>query len=637
MADKVKSKAGYTAENIEVLSGLEPVQRRPGMYTDTNNQNHLAHEVIDNSVDEALEGHARRIDVILHKDHSLEVIDDGRGMPIDIHPEEKVSGVELIMCRLHSGAKFSNKQYRFSGGLHGVGISVVNALSKKLEVTIKRNGNIYHIAFADGEKTSNLKTIGKTDKGVTGTSVRFWPNEKYFDSAKFIVTKLKHTLRAKAVLCPGLHITYTDATSGHTDEWYYENGLSNYLDETIGKAERIPDEPFTGSFTSEHEAIDWAAYWLTDGDTVVAESYVNLVPTPLGGTHVAGFRHGLSEALREFCEFRNLLPRGIKLTPDDIWEQCAHIISVKIQNPQFAGQTKERLSSRECSAFVSGVVRDAFSLWLNQHVAQGELLANLAISNAQKRLKASQTVARKKVTAGPALPGKLIDCTAQDLKRTELFLVEGDSAGGSAKQARNREFQAVMPLRGKILNTWEVESTSILSSQEIHDISVAIGVDPATEKFDGLRYGKICILADADSDGNHIATLLCALFVKHFRPLVEAGHIYIAMPPLFRLDYGKETYYALDEDEKQGILDRIQSENKNKTTKINVIRFKGLGEMNPMQLRETTMDPDTRRLMQLTLKDKDHADEMLDMLLAKKRAHDRKAWLETKGNLADIV
>jgi topoisomerase-4 subunit B len=607
------------------------------MYTDTTSPNHLAHEVIDNSVDEALEGHARRIDVILHKDMSLEVVDDGRGMPVDIHPEEKVSGVELILCRLHSGAKFSNKQYRFSGGLHGVGISVVNALSKKLQVTIKRGGSIYAISFAGGDKTTPLKTIGKADKGQSGTSVHFWPDEKYFDTAKFDVKKLKHTLRAKAVLCPGLHITYTDEATGHVEEWLYENGLSNYLDEAIGKAERIPDEPFIGAFSSTHEAIDWAAYWLPDGGTVVSESYVNLVPTPSGGTHVTGFRHGLSEALREFCEFRNLLPRGIKLTADDIWEQCAHIISVKMQNPQFAGQTKERLSSRECSTFVSGVVKDAFSLWLNQHVVQGELLANLAIANAQKRLKASQTVARKKVTAGPALPGKLIDCTQQDVTRSELFLVEGDSAGGSAKQARNREFQAVMPLRGKILNTWEVDSSSILGSQEIHDISVAIGVDPATATFDGLRYGKICILADADSDGNHIATLLCALFVKHFRPLVEAGHIYIAMPPLFRVDYGKEIYYALDEDEKQGILDRISAEHKDKKTKVNVIRFKGLGEMNPMQLRETTMDPETRRLMQLTLKDKDHADEMLDMLLAKKRAGDRKAWLESKGNLAEII
>lgn len=640
MANKIETKtksSGYTSETIEVLSGLEPVRRRPGMYTDTTSPNHLAHEVIDNSVDEALEGHARRIDVILHKDMSLEVVDDGRGMPVDIHPEEKVSGVELILTRLHSGAKFSNKQYRFSGGLHGVGISVVNALSKKLQVTIKRGGSVYAMSFAGGDKTTPLKTIGKSEKGQSGTSVHFWPDEKYFDTAKFEVKKLKHTLRAKAVLCPGLHITYTDEATGHTEEWLYENGLSNYLDEAIGKAERIPDEPFVGAFSSTHEAIDWAAYWLPDGGNVVSESYVNLVPTTSGGTHVTGFRHGLSEALREFCEFRNLLPRGIKLTADDIWEQCAHIISVKMQNPQFAGQTKERLSSRECSTFVSGVVKDAFSLWLNQHVAQGEILANLAITNAQKRLKAAQTVARKKVTAGPALPGKLIDCTQQDVTRSELFLVEGDSAGGSAKQARNREFQAVMPLRGKILNTWEVDSSNILSSQEIHDISVAIGVDPAAATFDGLRYGKICILADADSDGNHIATLLCALFVKHFRPLVEAGHIYIAMPPLFRVDHGKEIYYALDEDEKQGILDRISAENKDKKTKVNVIRFKGLGEMNPMQLRETTMDPETRRLMQLTLKDKDHADEMLDMLLAKKRAGDRKAWLESKGNLAALI
>lgn len=640
MADEIKSKsprskAAYNAEAIEVLSGLEPVRRRPGMYTDTTNPNHLAHEVIDNSVDEALEHHADRIDVILHKDGSLEVQDNGRGMPVDIHPEEKVSGVELIFTKLHSGAKFSNKQYRFSGGLHGVGISVVNALSKKLDVTIKRDGNVYNMKFADGNKVTKLQTTGKADKGVSGTCVRFWPDEKYFDSARFATNKLRHTLRAKAVLCPGLHVTYTDAISNTTDEWYYENGLSHYLQEALGKAERIPDEPFLGSFSSEREAVDWAATWLPDGGEVVSESYVNLIPTQLGGTHVSGFRLGLSEALREFCEFRNLLPRGIKLAPDDIWDQCAHIISVKLHEPQFSGQTKERLSSRECAAFVSGVVKDAFSLWLNQHVALGETLANLAIANAQKRMKAASTVARKKVTAGPALPGKLIDCSSQDLKRSELFLVEGDSAGGSAKQARNREFQAVMPLRGKILNTWEVDSSEVLSSQEIHDISVAIGVDPGSDKLDDLRYGKICILADADSDGNHIATLLCALFVKHYRPLVEAGHIYIAMPPLFRIDHGKEVYYALDEAEKQGILDRISAEFKEKKPKINVLRFKGLGEMNPLQLRETTMDPDTRRLMQLTIKTKDKADEMLDMLLAKKRASDRKAWLEEKGNIAE--
>lgn len=650
MANKIKSsskprgksksaksiKTGYTAEAIEVLSGLEPVRRRPGMYTDTTNPNHLAHEAVDNSVDEALEGYATRIDVILYKDGSLEVIDNGRGMPVDIHPEEKVSGVELILTRLHSGAKFSNKQYRFSGGLHGVGVSVVNALSKKLAVMIKRDGNQYAMQFAHGEKTSKLAVTGKVNKGETGTSVRFWPDEKYFDNVKFAVNKLKYTLRAKAVLSPGLRVTFTDEHTQTTDEWYYENGLSNYLQEAVGATEHIPEEPFIGSFASDNEAVDWAAIWLPEDGTLVTESYVNLVPTAQGGTHVSGFRLGLSEALREFCEFRNLLPRGIKLTPDDVWQQCAHIISVKLRDPQFSGQTKERLSSRESAAFVSGVVKDAFSLWLNQHIVAGEALAKLALTNAQTRLKAAQIVARKKVTSGPALPGKLIDCSLQDLQRSELFLVEGDSAGGSAKQARNREFQAVMPLRGKILNTWEVSSEEILSSQEIHHIAIAVGVDPGSKDLSGLRYGKICILADADSDGNHIATLLCALFVKHFRPLVAAGHIYIAMPPLFRIDHGKEVFYALDEAEKQGFIDKLQAEYKDSKLKLNVIRFKGLGEMNPLQLRETTMDPDTRRLMQLTIKEKDHTDEMLDMLLAKKRASDRKTWLEQKGNLAEI-
>ncbi|OGT47634.1 MAG: DNA topoisomerase IV subunit B [Gammaproteobacteria bacterium RIFCSPHIGHO2_12_FULL_41_20] len=630
-------KPSYTAEAIEVLSGLEPVRRRPGMYTDTTNPNHLAHEAIDNSVDEALEGHASRIHVTAYKDGSLEVTDNGRGMPVDIHPEEKMSGVELILTRLHSGAKFSQKQYRFSGGLHGVGISVVNALSKKLDVTVKRDGNIYHIQFADGERVTKLTVVGKTNKNETGTSIRFWPDAKYFDSARFAITKLCFALRAKAVLCPGLHVSFLDEHTGEKEEWYYEAGLENYLLEAIANVEHIPEDPFTGSFSSEKETVDWAATWLPEGGEIPSESYVNLVPTPLGGTHVSGFRHGISEALREFCEFRNLLPRGIKLTPDDSWDCCAHIISVKLQEPQFSGQTKERLSSRECASFVSGIVKDAFSLWLNQHVTQGELLASLAISHAQKRLKASQAVVRKKITGGPALPGKLVDCTQQDNQRSELFLVEGDSAGGSAKQARNREFQAIMPLRGKILNTWEIDSSEILSSQEIHDIAVAIGVDPNSKDLSGLRYGKICILADADHDGNHIATLLCALFVKHFYTLAEAGHIYIAMPPLYRLDYGKEVYYALDEAEKQGVLDHIIAEHKKeKAPKVNVVRFKGLGEMNPMQLRETTMDPDTRRLIQLTIKPNDNTSEILDMLLAKKRVPDRKAWLEKKGNLAEI-
>lgn len=624
----------YTSESIEVLSGLEPVKRRPGMYTDTTNPNHLAREAIDNSVDEAMEGHADNLAVTLYKDGSLEVTDNGRGMPVDLHPEEGLTGVELILTKLHSGAKFSNKQYRFSGGLHGVGISVVNALSKQLIVTIKRDEKIYQMSFEHGERKNKLKVIGSASKRETGTSIRFYPDAKYFDSGKFAVGKLKQTLRAKAVLCPGLHVSFHDEHTGETEEWFYEAGLSHYLLESIGKAEHIPEEPFVGSFAGSTEAVDWAALWLPDDGEVLSESYVNLIPTPQGGTHVNGFRLGLLEALREFCEFRNLLPRGVKLAPEDVWERCAHIISVKLQDPQFAGQTKERLSSRECASFVSGVVKDAFSLWLNQHVSLGEALANLAIANAQKRLKAAQIVVRKKVTAGPALPGKLVDCTQQDVKRTELFLVEGDSAGGSAKQARDREFQAIMPLRGKILNTWEVDSTQVLASQEVHDISVAIGIEPGKNDLTNLRYGKVCILADADSDGSHIATLLCALFVKHFRPLVEAGHVYVAMPPLYRIDHGKEVYYALDDDEKKGVLDRIEAEKKK--GKVNVLRFKGLGEMNPMQLRETTMAPETRRLVQLTIAHKDTTDSILDMMLAKKRAQDRKVWLERKGNLAEV-
>lgn len=642
MAKKVKSKPikknkDYSADAIEVLSGLEPVKRRPGMYTDTTNPNHLAHEVVDNSVDEALAGFAKTIEVILYRDHSLKVIDDGRGMPVDIHSEERIPGVELIMTRLHSGAKFSSAQYKYAGGLHGVGVSVVNALSKKLAVTIKRDDRVYEMSFAHGDKVSSLKSTSAKVKGETGTTVHFWPDEKYFDSSRFAVNKLKHTLQAKAVLCPGLRVIFKDENTGEIKTWHYEEGLRHYLEESIGDAPNIPEPPFLGSFSSDREAVDWAVVWLPESGEVICESYVNLIPTPQGGTHVNGLRLGLLEALRDFCEFRDLLPRGIKLTAEDVWERCAYILSVKLHDPQFAGQTKERLSSRESSAFVSGIVKDAFSLWLNQNVGSGEAIAALAINNAQKRLKAIQAVARKKVTAGPQLPGKLIDCTLQDMNACELFLVEGDSAGGSAKQARHREFQAVMPLRGKILNTWEVETHAILSSQEIHDIAVAIGVDPGSDEISNLRYGKICILADADSDGSHIATLLCALFVKHFRKIVTEGHLYIAMPPLFRIDVGKEVYYALDEAEKEGVIDRIHAEHKDKKVKMNVMRFKGLGEMNPLQLRETTMDPNTRRLMQLKMSAQDKTDDLLDMLLAKKRAADRKAWLEKKGNLAEVI
>ena len=625
--------SNYNAKDIEVLTGLDPVRKRPGMYTDTSRPNHLAQEVIDNSVDEALAGHASRVEVTLHKDGSLSVCDDGRGMPVDIHPEQGLPGVEVILSTLHAGGKFSNDNYQFSGGLHGVGVSVVNALSTKIDVIVKRDGKVHQILFADGHKTSDLQVIDTCGQRNTGTILRFWPNAGYFDSVKFSVSRLRHVLRAKAVLCGGLTVSFYNENSNENEEWYYEDGLKDYLAGALHGWEVLPAEPFIGTFASSHEAVDWAVQWMPDGGELVQESYVNLIPTPQGGTHANGLRSGLLDAMREFCEFRNLLPRGIKLTPDDIWDRCSYVLSCKLADPQFSGQTKDRLSSREVAAFVSGVVKDSFSLWLNQHTEEAEKLAELCIFAAQRRMRASKKVVRKKITQGPALPGKLADCSSVEPERCEIFLVEGDSAGGSAKQARNRENQAIMPLRGKILNTWEVDSQEILGSQEVHDISVALGVDPALDDVDSLRYHKVCILADADSDGLHIATLLCALFVRHFRPLVALGHIYVAMPPLFRIDVGKDVYYALDDAERQGILDRIQAEGKR--GKVNVQRFKGLGEMNPLQLRETTMDPDTRRLVQLTLEPGDDTNSIMDMLLAKKRASGRRSWLESKGNLAD--
>ncbi|KXU35763.1 DNA topoisomerase IV subunit B [Ventosimonas gracilis] len=625
----------YNAAQIEVLAGLDPVRKRPGMYTDTSRPNHLAQEVIDNAVDEALAGFAKKVEVTLHQDGSVEVADDGRGMPVDIHPQEGIPGVELILTRLHAGGKFSGSNYQFSGGLHGVGVSVVNALSSRLEVCIHRGGFEYRMGFAQGEKTRELAQTGTAAKRSSGTRVRFWPEAKYFDTVKFAVPRLKHLLKAKAVLCPGLEVSFADQSSGELITWCYQDGLRSYLAEAVQGFACLPDAPFHGSFAAKNEAVDWALLWLPEGGEAVQESYVNLIPTIAGGTHVNGLRQGLLDAMREFCEFRSLLPRGLKLAPEDIWERIAFVLSMKLQEPQFSGQTKERLSSREASAFVCGVVKDAFSLWLNANPESGTQLAELAISNAGRRLKASKKVERKKITQGPALPGKLADCAGQDSQRTELFLVEGDSAGGSAKQARDKEFQAIMPLRGKILNTWEVDGSEVLASQEVHDIAVAIGMDPGSDDLTTLRYGKICILADADSDGLHIATLLCALFMRHFRALVAAGHVHVAMPPLFRIDLGKEVWYALDEAERDGILDRLQAENRR--GKVQVTRFKGLGEMNPLQLRETTMDPNTRRLVQLTLDDVDYTRELMDRLLAKKRAADRKSWLEAKGDLAEVL
>ncbi len=628
------TQSSYNAKDIEVLNGLEPVRRRPGMYTDTTRPNHLAQEVIDNSVDEALAGHATKVEVILYADQSIEVIDNGRGMPVDIHPELKVSAIELILAHLHAGGKFSNKNYQYSGGLHGVGISVVNALSKRIEVTVRREGKIYQIAFENGDKVEELHQIGTCAKRDTGTSVHFWPDSTYFDIPRFSSKSLSHVLKAKAVLCPGVNVSFTDKVNNTQETWCYADGLTDYLSEAVAEFVRLPEEPFTGKFEGDNEAVEWSMLWLPEGGDLLTESYVNLIPTVQGGTHVNGLRQGVLDAMREFCEFHNLLPRGIKLTADDTWERCAYVLSVKMQDPQFAGQTKERLSSRQTSAFVASAVKNAFSLWLNQNVQVGELLAEMAISSAQRRMRAAKKVVRKKLTSGPALPGKLADCTSQDLRYTELFLVEGDSAGGSAKQARDREYQAIMPLRGKILNTWEVSSDEVLVSQEVHDISVAIGMDPDSDDLSQLRYGKICILADADSDGLHIATLLCALFVRHFPALVKQGHVYMVMPPLYRIDLGKEVSYALDEAEKNAILQRLSR----KKGKPNVQRFKGLGEMNPLQLRETTFDPNTRRLVQLVIDDENYQETlgMMDMLLAKKRSEDRRNWLQEKGDEVDI-
>ena len=626
----------YDASAIEVLTGLQPVRKRPGMYTQTDRPNHLVQEVVDNSVDEAIGGYAHRISVTLHKDGSVSVADDGRGMPVDRHKGENVSAVEVILTRLHAGGKFSDKSYTYSGGLHGVGVSVVNALSKKLEVSVKRGGQEYQMTFRDGVPIAPLKAVRKIGARNSGTMVQFWPDPVFFDSPGISVGRLKRLLRAKAVLCPGLRIDFKDESSKENNEtWEYEDGLPDYLSSQIDSAERVPDPPFVGHIAQQEQQLDWAISWLEDDGEVFAESYVNLIPTPQGGSHVSGFRTGLTDAVREFCDYRNLLPRGVKLSPEDVWQRCAFVLSLRMKDPQFSGQTKDRLSSREAASLTAAAVKDAFSLWLNQNAAEGERIAALAISSAQSRLRTARQVERKKAATGPTLPGKLADCASQDLEHTELFLVEGDSAGGSAKQARDKDYQAILPLRGKILNTWEVESAEVLASQSVHDIAVALGVDPGAGDCSGLRYGRVCILADADSDGAHIATLLCALFVRHFRPLVDAGRVCVSMPPLYRIDVGKHVFYALDDAEKDVVLDRIKQDKLRGT--VNVQRFKGLGEMNPAQLRETTMDPDSRRLIELTLDQGKKTDAMLDLLLARKRAADRKDWLGKRGDQAEVA
>ena len=624
----------YQASDIEVLQGLDPVKRRPGMYTDTTRPNHLVAEVVDNAVDEALAGHAKKIAVSLYKDGSISVTDDGRGMPIDPHPEHQLPGVELILTRLHAGGKFSGKNYKFSGGLHGVGVSVVNALSTRLVCEIKRGGHVHEIVFKDGLTDQNLTITGDVGKRNTGTLVHFWPDASYFDSGNVSRPQLRHLLKAKAILCPGLAISLHDEVDDSDETWQFDDGLVAYLQEELKDHAAIPERPFVGELSGGDQEAHWALAWVPEGE-LVQESYVNLIPTPSGGTHTNGLRTGLIEALREFCDIHNLLPRGIKLSPEDVWDRLSFVLSIKLEDPQFSGQTKERLSSRSAASFVSGVVKDAFALWLNKHVNEGEAIAKLAIEHALKRQKARKQVARRKVTQGPALPGKLADCASNDLEETELFLVEGDSAGGSAKQARNREFQAIMPLRGKILNTWETDPDQVLRSQEVHDLATAIGVDPGSDDLGQLRYGKVIILADADSDGLHIATLLSALFIKHFRPLVDSGRIFVAMPPLYRIDVGKQTFYALDGEERRGVLARIEAEKM--TGKVSETRFKGLGEMNPLQLRESTIDPDTRRLLQFKISDDKKTQELMDMLLAKKRAGDRRHWLEDKGDLAEVT
>ena len=629
-------KKKYTSSDIEVLKGIEPVQKRPGMYTDTANPNHLVQELIDNSVDEAISGFCDKITITLHEDHTISVEDNGRGMPVDPHPKHKVPGVEVIMTNLHSGAKFSDKNYKYSGGLHGVGVSVVNALSESLELKIIRGGDQkeYSMSFNNGHMSRKLSSKKKASSKKHGTTVSFKANPKYFDTLNLNITELLRLIKAKSILQSKLKLKVVDEKyNTGVKEFFHDGNLQDYLIEATND-EYIPHDTYHGKIDLSDYAIEWSSIWLNDSAEPLQESYVNLIPTVFGGTHVNAFRSGMIEAMREFCVRRNLLPKNIKLSPEDIWRNASFIISFKMSNPQFSGQTKGKLQSNNILSSLTSQLKDKFELWLNRHSETGDLIAAIAIQNAQKRIASSNTDIKKNNNRSILLPSRLSDCTLKDIKVTELFLVEGDSAGGSTKQARDRSCQAILPLRGKILNTWELTSEKIIESKEVKDIAISIGVSPGSDDMTKLRYGKICILADADSDGLHIATLLTALFYKHFKPLVQAGHIYIAKPPLFRIDYKKNTFYVVDEVEKTALLKKLKvNEDSNG---VSITRFKGLGEMNPSQLRDTTLSKKTRKLIELTLSSGNKDTALMDMLLMKKKSSDRKIWLEKKGDLAQI-
>ncbi|WP_322082852.1 DNA topoisomerase IV subunit B [Burkholderia sp. BCC1972] len=650
-----KPSAAYSEASIKVLKGLEPVKQRPGMYTRTENPLHIIQEVIDNASDEALGGYGKQITVTLHADQSVSVEDDGRGIPFGMHPEEGVPVVEIVFTRLHAGGKFDKAAggaYTFSGGLHGVGVSVTNALATRLDVTVWRDGKIAELGFAEGDVVKPLATqgAGRGEK-KSGTRVQVWPNPKYFDSPNLPLGELQRLLRSKAVLLPGVEVVLVNEKTGERQTWKYEDGLRGYLlDEMNGselliplfEGERFADSRSGDDTFAEGEGASWVVAWSEEG-SLVRESYVNLIPTPAGGTHESGLRDGLYQAVKSFVELHNLQPKGVKLLAEDVFARVSFVLSAKVLDPQFQGQIKERLNSRDAVKLVSSFSRPALELWLNQHVEHGKKLAELVIKQAQARTRAGQKVEKRKSSGVAVLPGKLTDCETQDIERNEVFLVEGESAGGSAKAGRDKEYQAILPLRGKVLNTWETERDRLFANNEVHDISVAIGVDPHspddTVDLSNLRYGKICILSDADVDGSHIQVLLLTLFFKHFPQLIERGHVYIARPPLFRVDAparGKkpaQKLYVLDDGELEATLDKLRKDGV-RETQWSISRFKGLGEMSAEQLWDTTMNPDTRRLMPVKLGELDYEATVarMTMLMGKGEAAARRGWLEEKGN-----